>query len=173
MENESFYIRFKYAIVIPLQFIWTMTTFINNLNNVRADLGVKPHWDTRGRMDNILILLNTFPGYEIPSAMLLLHQEVGPILPDTFPNLNSELDSFLNAYSRTLYFAFGTNIFTSPQKIVTILKSFLELINQNIIDGVIWAAVKVDITELMSFSNVNFPLSEILNNNYPHTERPL
>ncbi|RIB11049.1 Glycosyltransferase Family 1 protein [Gigaspora rosea] len=168
MENESFYERFKCAIVIHLQNIWTMTKFIYNLNNIRADLGVEPHWDPRGRINNILILLNTFPGYEIPSAMLPLHQEVGPILPDTFPNLNPELDSFLNAHPRTLYFALGTNIITSPQNIVTILKSFLELINQNIIDGVIWATVKVDITELMPFSNINFPLSEILNNNYPH-----
>ncbi|CAG8851358.1 19540_t:CDS:1, partial [Racocetra persica] len=78
------------------------------------------------------------------------------------------LDSFLNTHPRTMYFTLGSNVFTSPQNIAILLKSFLELINQNIIDGVIWAIVRTNVTELMPFSNVNFPISDILNNNYPH-----
>ncbi|CAG8572539.1 1602_t:CDS:2, partial [Scutellospora calospora] len=168
MENESFYERFRCAIVKPSQFIWTFMTLKDDLNKQRVKLGIEPHWNLRGRMDNILLLFDSFFGFEIPTSTLPLHQEIGPILPDTYPNLTPALDSFLNSHPRTLYFALGTNVFTSPQNIAILLKSFLELINQNIIDGVIWATVKTNTTELMSLNNIDFPISDILNNNYPH-----
>ncbi|RIB26240.1 Glycosyltransferase Family 1 protein, partial [Gigaspora rosea] len=168
MENESFYDRFKCAIIKPFQFIWSLMSMGSNLNNQRVSLGVEPYWNPRRRMDNILFLFDTFLGFELPAPTLPLHQEIGPVLPDTYPNLTPALDSFLNAHPRTMYFALGTNVFTSPQNIAILLKSCLELINQNIIDGVIWATVKTNITELMSFSNVNLPISDILNSNYPH-----
>ncbi|CAG8832470.1 20014_t:CDS:2, partial [Gigaspora margarita] len=168
MENESFYDRFKCAVIKPFQFIWSLMSMGSNLNNQRVSLGVEPYWNLRSRTDNILFLFDTFLGFELPAPTLPLHQEIGPVLPDTYPNLTSDLDSFLNAHPRTMYFALGTNVFTSPQNIAVLLKSCLELINQNIIDGVIWATVKINITELMSFSNTDLPISDILNNNYPH-----
>ncbi|KAF0515418.1 UDP-Glycosyltransferase/glycogen phosphorylase [Gigaspora margarita] len=168
MENETFYERFKCSIIKPLQFMNVFMTIGNLLNDKRVNVGVEPIWDPRSRMKNILFLFDSFFGFEIPIPMLPLHQEIGPVLADTYPDLTPDLDSFLNAHPRTMYFALGTNVFTSPQNIVTLLKSCIELINQNIIDGVIWATVKTNITELMSFSNVDFPISDILNNNYPH-----
>ncbi|CAG8792356.1 40954_t:CDS:2 [Gigaspora margarita] len=153
MENETFYERFKCSIIKPLQFMNVFMTIGNLLNDKRVNVGVEPIWDPRSRMKNILFLFDSFFGFEIPIPMLPLHQEIGPVLADTYPDLTPDLDSFLNAHPRTMYFALGTNVFTSPQNIVTLLKSCIELINQNIIDGVIWATVKTNITELMSFSN--------------------
>ncbi|CAG8517203.1 17073_t:CDS:2 [Gigaspora margarita] len=168
MENESFYERFKCAIIKPLQLINVFIKTLSSLNDQRTNLGVETYWNPRSRMDNILFLFDTFFGFEPPAPMLPLHQEIGPVLPDTYPDLTPALDSFLNAHPRTMYFSLGTNVFTSPQNIIILLNSCLELINQNIIDGVIWATVKTNITELMSFSNIDFPISNILNNNYPH-----
>ncbi|CAG8592937.1 30827_t:CDS:2, partial [Racocetra persica] len=102
------------------------------------------------RMENILCLFDTFLGLEIPTAMLLLHQEIGPVLPDTYPGLTPALDSFLNSHPRTMYFSLGTVVFTSPQNIAILLKSCLELIDQNVIDGVIWATVRTNVTELIT-----------------------
>ncbi|CAG8731864.1 19073_t:CDS:2, partial [Racocetra persica] len=168
MENESFYERFNCAIVKPLKFLWMYMAMRNDLNNQRTKLGIENYWNPRARLDNILLLYDTFFGFEIPSAMLPLHQQIGPILPDTYPNLTPDLDSFLNTHPRTMYFALGSQVFTSPKNTAILLKSFIKLINQNIIDGVIWAIVKTNVTELMPFSNVDFPISDILNNNYPH-----
>ncbi|KAF0541176.1 UDP-Glycosyltransferase/glycogen phosphorylase [Gigaspora margarita] len=168
MENESFYERFKCAIIKPLEFMNVFKTLARNLNNQRVNLGAEPYWNPRSKIENILFLFDNFFGFETPIPMLPLHQEIGPVLPDTYPDLTPALDSFLNTHPRTMYFALGTNIFTSPQNIAILLKSCLELINQNIIDGVIWASVKTNITELMSFSNADIPISDILNNNYPH-----
>ncbi|CAG8683490.1 24611_t:CDS:2 [Cetraspora pellucida] len=168
MENESFYERFNCAIIKPLKLSWLFISTVNNINSQRVKLGIESYWNPRARMENILFLFDTFFGFELPTAMLPLHQEIGPILPDTYPDLTPALNSFLNTHPRTMYFSLGTNVFTSPQNIAILLKSCLELINHNIIDGVIWATVKTNVTELMSLSDVDSPISDILNNNYPH-----
>ncbi|CAG8608196.1 14337_t:CDS:2, partial [Cetraspora pellucida] len=168
MENESFYERFNCAFVQPLKFFWFLSSMVNNINSQRVKVGIESHWNPTAPLDNILCLFDTFLGFEIPTATLPLHQEIGPVLSDTYPDLTPALDSFLNTHPRTMYFALGTHVYTSPQNIVILLKSCLELINHNIIDGVIWATVRTNVTELMSLSDVDFPISDILNNNYPH-----
>ncbi|CAG8601954.1 31492_t:CDS:2 [Gigaspora margarita] len=80
MENESFYDRFKCTIILPLKLYWKSLDFIRDINAERANVGIDSHWDLRGR---------------ISSSDSPLHQEIGPVLPDTFPGLTSVLDSFL------------------------------------------------------------------------------
>ncbi|CAG8855362.1 1443_t:CDS:2, partial [Gigaspora margarita] len=64
MEYESFYDRFKCAVVKPFQFIWSFMSMGSNLNNQRVSLGVEPYWNPRSRTDNILFLFDTFLGFE-------------------------------------------------------------------------------------------------------------
>ncbi|CAG8719934.1 7110_t:CDS:2 [Cetraspora pellucida] len=145
MENESFYNRFKCAIIVPLKKAWSARDTTKGINTQRALVGVDPHWDFFGRI----------------STDTPLHQEIGPVLPDVFPGLTPDLDSFLSAHPRTLYFALGTNVFIPPQSVVTFLKSFLELINQDVIDGVIWSTVKTDVED-------SFQLANYSSHDYPH-----
>ncbi|KAF0534620.1 UDP-Glycosyltransferase/glycogen phosphorylase [Gigaspora margarita] len=168
MENENFYSRFKCKILSPLQSIWMALTTVRDLNIQRAKVGVEPHWDPKGRISNILMLFDTFFGYEVPSAESPLYQEIGPILSDTYPGLTPTLNSFLNEHPRTMYFAIGTIALLSPQSTSILLKSFLELIDHDIIDGVIWATTRMNTTELLSLNNSDIPISQILNNNHPH-----
>ncbi|CAG8853638.1 32320_t:CDS:2, partial [Gigaspora margarita] len=104
----------------------------------------------------------------IPRADTPLHQEIGPVLPDIFPGLAPDLDSFLTTHPRTLYFALGTNVFIPPQSVINLLKSFLELIKQDIIDGVIWSTLRTDVSESFQLANSSSQISNILNNEYPH-----
>ncbi|KAF0368590.1 UDP-Glycosyltransferase/glycogen phosphorylase [Gigaspora margarita] len=172
MENESFYNRFRCAIIEPLKFIWKIFRMsnppINELNIQRAKVGVEPYWDLKGRISNILFLFDSFFGFEIASPMSPLHQEIGPILPDTFPNLTPELYSFLADHPRTIYFALGTYARLPPQSYIILLRSFIEMIDQNIIDGVIWATVRMNSSEFLSFMDDDFQISSILNNEHPH-----
>ncbi|CAG8849319.1 9223_t:CDS:2, partial [Gigaspora margarita] len=64
MENESFYNRFKCAIIVPLKNAWSARDCIKNINAQRALVGVDPHWDIRGRVSNILKLSNNFFGFD-------------------------------------------------------------------------------------------------------------
>ncbi|CAG8716592.1 14163_t:CDS:2, partial [Cetraspora pellucida] len=168
MENESFYNRFKCEIIFPIRNSWNTIDTIKDLNAQRAIVGVDPLWNMIGRVSNLLILTNNFFGYEIPSANSPLHQEIGPILPDTFPGLTPVIDSFLSTHPRTIYFALGTNAIIPPQKAIIILKSFLKLINENVIDGLIWSYGKTDISKFPQLTNSSIPLSTILNNEHPH-----
>ncbi|CAG8841847.1 22692_t:CDS:2, partial [Racocetra persica] len=115
MENESFYNRFRCEILVPLRLAWSISSIVKGLNAQRAIVNVEPYGNIFGRTSNILMLSDTFYGFEISSANSPLHQEIGPVLPDTFPGLTPELDSFLASHPRTLYFALGTFVHISPQ----------------------------------------------------------
>ncbi|RIB27480.1 Glycosyltransferase Family 1 protein [Gigaspora rosea] len=117
MENESFYGRFKCAIINPLIKTLALREPLKGLNAKRASVGIDQHWDFLGRVSNRLMLSNNFYGFEIPSSESPLHQNIGPVIPDTFPGLTPILDSFLNAHPRTIYFALGTNAIISPQNL--------------------------------------------------------
>ncbi|CAG8754118.1 9348_t:CDS:1 [Racocetra persica] len=71
-----------------------------------------------------------------------------------------------------MYIALGSLVYTTPRNYATLLQSALELINQNILDGVIWATVRFNVSELPSTFTLStgevIPTSNILNNLYPH-----
>ncbi|RIB07048.1 Glycosyltransferase Family 1 protein [Gigaspora rosea] len=171
MENESFYNRFICAIVQPLRLHWNFRDNLNYINARRAEIGVSKHYDFRERA-NTLFLTDSFFGFEVPAAWPPIHQEIGPILPDTFPSLSSDLDLFLSSHARTMYIAHGTFLHTTPKNYAILLQSALELINRNILDGVIWATVTFNESELPLTINLSngeiIPTSNLLNNLHPH-----
>ncbi|RIB21821.1 Glycosyltransferase Family 1 protein [Gigaspora rosea] len=168
MEYESLYSRLRCLILEPLKFLHAIISIESELNVQRAKVGVEPFWNPNGRILNNLMLYDNFFGFEMPMSLPPLHQEIGPILPDTFPSLTPSPESFLAEHPRTIYFALGTIGRIPPQNTITLLKSFNELINQNIIDGVIWAFTKTNISNLFSINDNNFKISIILNNEHPH-----
>ncbi|CAG8793678.1 29374_t:CDS:2 [Gigaspora margarita] len=168
MENESFYDRFKCAIINPLIKVLVLRGPLKDLNAERASVDIDPHWDFSGRISNRLMLSNNFYGFEIPSSDSPLHQNIGPVIPDNFPDLTPVLDSFLNDHPRTIYFTLGTNAVISPQNVIIILNSFLKLIDQKVIDGVIWSTLRTDTSKSLQLANSNSQIISILNNEYPH-----
>ncbi|KAF0512698.1 UDP-Glycosyltransferase/glycogen phosphorylase [Gigaspora margarita] len=162
MENESFYDRFKCAIINPLIKVLVLRGPLKDLNAERASVDIDPHWDFSGRISNRLMLSNNFYGFEIPSSDSPLHQNIGPVIPDNFPDLTPVLDSFLNDHPRTIYFTLGTNAVISPQNIIIILNSFLKLIDQNVIDGVIWSTLRTDTSKSLQLANSNSQIISIL-----------
>ncbi|RIB21621.1 Glycosyltransferase Family 1 protein [Gigaspora rosea] len=172
MEHESFYNRFICALVQPLRISWYFRKNLEYLNSKRAEVGVNKHDDFRGRITNTLFLIDTFFGFEISSAWNPIHQEIGPILPDTYPGLSPDLELFLSTHPRTMYIALGTYVYTTTNNYVILLQSALELINHNILDGVIWATVKFNESELPSTFTLStgdvIPTSNLLDNLYPH-----
>ncbi|RIB18108.1 Glycosyltransferase Family 1 protein [Gigaspora rosea] len=71
-----------------------------------------------------------------------------------------------------MYIALGSNMFTTSENYATLLQTALELINQNILDGVIWATVKFNESELPTTFNLSngdiVPISNLINNLHPH-----
>ncbi|KAF0496927.1 UDP-Glycosyltransferase/glycogen phosphorylase [Gigaspora margarita] len=171
MEKESFYNRFICAIVQPLRLHWMFRDYLNHINARRAEVGISKSHEFREKA-NTLFLTNSFFGFEVPTAWLPIHQEIGPILPDTFPNLSPDLELFLSTHLKTMYIALGTLVYTTPKNFAILLQSALELINRNILDGVIWSIVNFNESELPSTINLStgkvIPTSNLLNNLHPH-----
>ncbi|RIB07052.1 Glycosyltransferase Family 1 protein, partial [Gigaspora rosea] len=71
-----------------------------------------------------------------------------------------------------MYIAHGTIVHTTTKNYAILLQSALELINRNILDGVIWTTVKFNESELPSTINLSngeiIPTSNLLNNLHPH-----
>ncbi|CAG8727124.1 11027_t:CDS:2, partial [Gigaspora margarita] len=151
---------------------WKLNKPIVGFVNTRAEIGVSKNGDIKERLANTLILVDSFIGFEVSFAWPPLLQETGPILPDIFPNLTSDLKLFLSTHSRVMYISLGTSVYLTPENSAILLKSALELINQNILDGIIWATVRFNESELPSTLALStgdvIPTSNLLNNLYPH-----
>src|SRR5438046_2494153 len=93
-------------------------------------------------------------------------------MSEEYPPLTPELFSFINVHERVLYVAFGTKAFTTIENNNKLLQSFIEAINKNIIDGVIWAlsqTSKDDFSPTLSLNDgTQVQTSTILNNEHPH-----
>ncbi|PKK70105.1 UDP-Glycosyltransferase/glycogen phosphorylase, partial [Rhizophagus irregularis] len=108
----------------------------------------------------------------LPQALPSNVQEIGPIISKDYPPLTPELSNFMNVHERVLYIAFGGRFFTTTENNNKILQSIIEIINKNMIDGVIWALVmtsKNDFSPTLNLSNgLQVQTSSILNNEHPH-----
>ncbi|CAG8634016.1 20282_t:CDS:2 [Gigaspora margarita] len=139
---------------------------------VVAEIGVNKYGDIKERLANTLILVDSFIGFEVSFAWPPLLQEIGPILPDIFPNLTSDLELFLSTHPRVMYISLGTSVYLTQENTAILLQSAIELINQNILDGVIWATARFNASELPSTVTLSngdvIPILNLLNNLYPH-----
>src|SRR4051812_43022689 len=90
-------------------------------------------------------------------------------MQESYPPLTTTLSSFLSSYKRIMYVSFGMQVYTTPENYERLLQSFLEAIDRNIIDGIVWS-----LSGLEKFpANITLPddsleTSEILNNLYTH-----
>ncbi|PKK60366.1 UDP-Glycosyltransferase/glycogen phosphorylase, partial [Rhizophagus irregularis] len=117
--------------------------------------------------NNDLFFILKLPQSSAPNV-----QEIGPVLSEEYPPLTPELSDFINGHKRVLYVAFGTRFYTTIENNNKILQSFVEAINNKIIDGVVWALVE---TSKDNFSptlgltdGTQVQTLPILNNEHPH-----
>ena len=93
-------------------------------------------------------------------------------MSEEYPPLTPELSDFVNGHGRVLYVSFGTLFFTTTEVNDKLLQSFIKAINDNVIDGVIWALVqtsKDDFSSTLSQDDgTQIKTSSILNNEHPH-----
>jgi hypothetical protein len=63
LENESFFERFRCALIQPLQVAYAMGPFARQLDNVRKQMNIKT---TSGKVPKVsLALIDTFFGFEV------------------------------------------------------------------------------------------------------------
>ncbi|PKY40268.1 UDP-Glycosyltransferase/glycogen phosphorylase [Rhizophagus irregularis] len=173
LENEPFLKRFKCIAMHPFQVYFAAHSFIDQLNDIRKKINVEPGLIALGNSPRIpFYLVDGFFGFVLPQSLPSNVQEIGPVLSDDYPPLTPELSNFMNTHKRVLYVAFGTHFFTTTENNNKLLQSFIEAINKNIIDGVVWALVETSKDSYSSTLNLTdgtqVQTSPILNNEHPH-----
>src|SRR5687767_14148583 len=91
-------------------------------------------------------------------------------MQESYPPLTSALSSFLSSHKRIMYVSFSTRVYTIPENYAILLQSFLEAIDRNIIDGIIWSlsGLENSPTTITLSDDTSLETSEILNNLYTH-----
>ncbi|GBB83426.1 hypothetical protein RclHR1_10150003 [Rhizophagus clarus] len=173
LENESFLERFKCTVIQPLRMLNLVYNNSKKLNDLRNKMGVEQVFMSAMRLaKNSLVLIDSFFGFELPQTVPPNVQEIGPVLAKEYPPLTPELSDFINAHKRVLYVAFGTRFFTTTENNSKLLRSFIEAINRNMVDGVVWAlsqTQKEDFNPTLTLSDGSqVQTSLILNNEHPH-----
>lgn len=86
-----------------------------------------------------LIFVNSFFGLEISRDLPPTCAPVGPLLSPTYPALDVECERFLSRHKNVMYIALGTHIVLTNKDAVKVVNGILRLIQEDSIDGVIWA----------------------------------
>ncbi|POG77038.1 glycosyltransferase family 1 protein, partial [Rhizophagus irregularis DAOM 181602=DAOM 197198] len=155
LENEPFFERFRCALVQPLQIAYAYRPFTRQLNDIRDQMNIK-----------------SVSGKELPQSLAPNVQEIGPVLSEEYPPLTPELSDFIDGHKRVLYVAFGTRFCATIENNNQILQSLVEVINNKIVDGVVWAlseTSKDDFSPSLNFTDgTQVQTLSILNNIHPH-----
>jgi hypothetical protein len=88
-------------------------------------------------------------------------------MQESYLPLTKTLSSFLSSYKRIMYVSFGMQVYTTPENYERLLQSFLEAIDRNIIDGIVWSLSGLENFPTLS-DDTQLETSEILNNRYTH-----
>ncbi|PKY53212.1 UDP-Glycosyltransferase/glycogen phosphorylase [Rhizophagus irregularis] len=172
LENESIWERFRCNFIQVFRYVYSLSDFTNQLNEMRKQMNVDLGQLTLGGFKASLVLIDTFFGFELPQTLPPYIQEIGPILSEEYPPLTPELSDFINGHERVLYVSFGTLYSTTTDNNSKLLQSFIEAINKKIIDGVVWALVETPkdyfYPTLKLSDGTQVQTSQILNNEHPH-----
>ncbi|CAB4418178.1 unnamed protein product [Rhizophagus irregularis] len=172
LENESIWERFRCNFIQVFRYVYSLSDFTNQLNEMRKQMNVDLGQLTLGGFKASLVLIDTFFGFELPQTLPPYIQEIGPILSEEYPPLTPELSDFINGHERVLYVSFGTLYSTTTDNNSKLLQSFIEAINKKIIDGVVWALVETPkdyfYPTLKLSDGTQIQTSQILNNEHPH-----
>jgi hypothetical protein len=140
--NLNFFQRFNSVIAIPLAMQIHHITVCYKLNALRKQVNVPPlYGNTWKGLDKSVIFVDTFYGFDAARPLPPLIQPIGPILPESYPPLTSELKEFFEIHNRVMYIAFGTIVYLDKGQITSILEGILISLRDGVIDGVIWSLV--------------------------------
>lgn len=136
-ETASLWLRIRNELVV----FWGLPTIIKWIkwtNQMRKREGVNypPH---RIQKPDYLIFVNSFFGLEIPRDLPPTAAPVGPLLAPDYPSLDVECENFFKTHKSVIYIALGTHIILTNKDATKIINGLLRLLEDKLIDGVIWA----------------------------------
>ncbi|THY04539.1 hypothetical protein D6D01_10095 [Aureobasidium pullulans] len=136
-ENASFASRLRNEMVL----FWALPSLLKWLRwtkSMRLEAGVT-HKTLSDPKPDYLVFVNSLSGLEVPKDLPPSIVPCGPILADSYADLDEKHAEFLDAHKRVLYVALGTHIILEANDVAKILDGIHQALDQHCIDGVIWA----------------------------------
>ncbi|KZF20983.1 glycosyltransferase family 1 protein [Xylona heveae TC161] len=173
-ETASMWLRIRNELVVILE-LPTIIKWMKWTDRMRRRAGVN-YPVHKIKKPDYLIFVNSFFGLEIPRDLPPTCAAVGPLLSDTYPPLDTDCERFLSQHKSVIYIALGTHIILSNNDATKIIKALLRLMEDHLIDGVIWAVAKSgrqDLDPQKTFQtkqgekNVTLRLADLLSNSHP------
>lgn len=137
-EHASLWTRVR-AALRPLRAVSAVVPYFRFVREMRRKAGVSYNLPMLKKPD-YLVLVNSFWGLETPKDSPPLVAPIGPVLAEEFQPLDRTLEAFYAAHHRVMYVSFGTHIQVPPQDLDKFIGAFSALLNDGLIDGIIWAA---------------------------------
>ncbi|KAJ5108382.1 hypothetical protein N7456_005057 [Penicillium angulare] len=136
-ENSSLWLRIKNETMVWRNLPAVVRFFIVT-QKMRRENGVfyslrKP------KKPDYLLFVNSFVGLEIPRDLPPTCAPVGPLLSPTWPTLGPKYVEFFQRHNSVLYIALGTHIILPHQDFITIVLGVISMMQDQLIDGVIWS----------------------------------
>ncbi|KAI2466977.1 UDP-glucosyl transferase family protein [Annulohypoxylon bovei var. microspora] len=137
-EYASLWTRIR-AALRPLRAMSAVIPYLRFVREMRLKAGVNYTLPILKKPD-YLVLVNSFWGIETPKDLPPLVAAIGPILSEEFEPLSGPLEVFFEDHRRVMYVSFGTHIQVAPRDLEKFVGAFSELLNEGLVDGIIWAA---------------------------------
>jgi len=134
-ENASITSRVRNEMVL----FWALPSLLKWLRwtkSMRLEAGVT-HETLSDPKPDYLVFVNSFFGLEVPKDLPPSIVPCGPILADSYADLDEKHTKFLDAHKRVLYVALGTHIILEANDVVKILDGIHQALDQHCINGVI------------------------------------
>ncbi|CAD0099076.1 unnamed protein product [Aureobasidium mustum] len=136
-EHASILSRIKNEMVV----FWALPSILKWLQwtkamRMKVDVMHKSPSDPK---PDYLVLVNSFFGLEVPKDLPPSIVPCGPILADSYMELDEKHAEFLSRHKRVLYVALGTHIILQGTDVTKILDGLIRALDEQHIDGVIWA----------------------------------
>ncbi|KAL9107657.1 MAG: hypothetical protein Q9227_007464 [Pyrenula ochraceoflavens] len=139
-EDASMWLRIKNELVV-YKALPSILKLLSWTKSMRKKEGVKYKMPSPSKPD-YLLFVNSFLGLEVPRDLPPTAMTVGPILSVEYPPLDVASEKFLSTHERVIYIALGTHVILSNNDVSKIVTAVFQLLDENVIDGVIWAVGK-------------------------------
>jgi UDP:flavonoid glycosyltransferase YjiC (YdhE family) len=170
IEIYSFWERFSHGVIHPIKKLYVFYEALNEIKKARTKYGVPAALEIVQFKNMGLSIANSYIGFETPRSLPSHFQIIGPVLPDTIPALETDLQFFIDSHRKILYIAFGSLIKFKSEFSVNMLEHFQKLLNDNWIDGILWGGMTN--TNLEEFpksyvvDNIEYSTESILNGSH-------
>ncbi|KAI9286660.1 hypothetical protein BC943DRAFT_227778 [Umbelopsis sp. AD052] len=172
-ERQSIWTRFYNNYVAGMLLIPQLGQVFEEFTSIREELGISSAKEIFApKVKESVKLINNFYGLEVARSIGPLVKFVGPIMPSSYPEMDTATLDFLTSHQKIVYAAFGHHVTPTAKEFEKVLVSLIDSVEDGTVDGFMWATVQVsDFPEkIVTSEGTLLNVTEILQNppKYPH-----